>query len=52
LILLEFIIDGTVGLLAGRIATYLRSRHSARRLLDRATGTLFIALGLRLATDR
>lgn len=52
LITLEFLVDGTVGLLAGRISTWLRTRHSARRTLDHATGTLFIALGLRLATDR
>ena len=51
LIALEFLVDGTVGLLAGRISTYLTARRNARRTLDRATGTLFIALGLRLATD-
>ena len=51
LIALEFLIDGTVGLLAGRISTWLSARRNARRILDRATGTLFIALGLRLATD-
>lgn len=51
LIVLEFLVDGTVGLLAGRLSTWLRTNHRARRTLDRATGTLFIALGLRLATD-
>jgi threonine/homoserine/homoserine lactone efflux protein len=52
LIVLEFIVDGTVGVLAGRIGTWLRRRARARRRIDQATGTLFIGLGLRLATDR
>lgn len=51
LIALEFLVDGTVGVLAGRLSTWLRTNHNARRTLDRATGTLFIALGLRLAAD-
>ncbi|HEU5027950.1 MAG TPA: LysE family translocator [Spirillospora sp.] len=49
LIALEFLVDGTVGVLAGRIGEWLRRRRTARRRLDVATGSLFIGLGLRLA---
>ncbi|MBW8484569.1 LysE family translocator [Actinomadura parmotrematis] len=52
LIALEFAIDGAVGVLAGRIGAWLRRRRTARRRLDTATGTLFVALGVHLATDR
>lgn len=52
LLVLEFLVDGTVGVLAGRIGKWLRSRRSARRRLDTATGGLFIGLGVRLALDR
>lgn len=48
-IALEFLVDGTVGVLAGRIGAWLRRRRAARRRIDVATGTLFIGLGLRLA---
>jgi len=36
-------------LVASRLGDWLRSRYGAARLLDRVTGGLFIALGLRLA---
>ncbi|TQS42657.1 LysE family translocator [Cryptosporangium phraense] len=52
LIVLEFIVDGAVGVLAGRIGGWLRGRRAARRRIDAATGTLFIGLGVRLAADR
>ncbi|TDD87129.1 LysE family translocator [Actinomadura rubrisoli] len=52
LITLEFIVDGTVGVLAGRIGAWLRRRQAARRRLDVATGGLFIGLGVRLAAER
>lgn len=52
LIALEFLIDGTVGVLGGRIGTWLRHRQAARRRLDTATGGTFIALGIGLATQR
>ncbi|WP_433463784.1 LysE family translocator [Spirillospora sp. CA-142024] len=52
LIVLEFIVDGTVGVLAGRIGDWLRSRHTARRRLNATVGTLFIGLGIRLAAER
>jgi threonine/homoserine/homoserine lactone efflux protein len=48
----EFLVDGTVGILAGRIGTWLRRRRAARRRLDTATGGLLIGLGLRLAVER
>ncbi|GAA2647023.1 LysE family translocator [Nonomuraea recticatena] len=52
LILLEFVVDGTVGVLAGRIGGWLRHRHAVRRRVDVATGGLFVGLGVRLAVDR
>lgn len=48
---LEFLVDGTVGVFAGRIGSWLRRRHGAQRRLDVATGTLLIGLGLRLAVE-
>ncbi|MFJ9697953.1 LysE family translocator [Kitasatospora sp. NPDC101183] len=52
LIVLEFLVDGTVGVLAGRIGAWLRRRRSTRRRVDAATGGLFIGLGVRLAVER
>ncbi|MEU4161058.1 LysE family translocator [Actinoplanes sp. NPDC026670] len=52
LIALEFLIDGGVGVLAGRIGAWLRHRRSLRRRIDAATGGLLIALGVRLAVER
>jgi threonine/homoserine/homoserine lactone efflux protein len=49
---LEFLVDGTVGVLAGRIGGWLLQRHRARRRVDVATGGLFIGLGVRLAAER
>jgi threonine/homoserine/homoserine lactone efflux protein len=49
MIALEFVVDGTVGVLAGRIGGWLRRRHAARRRVDVATGGIFIGLGVRLA---
>lgn len=48
---LEFLVDGTVGVLAGRIGGWLRRRSAARRI-DVATGSVFIGLGVRLAAER
>jgi threonine/homoserine/homoserine lactone efflux protein len=36
-------------LFAARLGEWLRTRYGVARLLDRATGSLFVALGLRLA---
>ena len=52
LIVLEFLVDGTVGLLSGRIGSWLRTRRTARRNIDTATGGIFIGLGVRLALLR
>ncbi|MFD0817298.1 LysE family translocator [Micromonospora zhanjiangensis] len=49
---LEFQVDGTVGVLAGRIGDWLGRRRAARRRLDMATGGVFIGLGVRLAVER
>lgn len=51
-IALEFLVDGTVGVLAGRIGRWLSRRQRARRRLDVATGSVFIGLGVRLAAER
>jgi threonine/homoserine/homoserine lactone efflux protein len=52
LIALEFVVDGMVGMMAGRIGGWLRRRHAARRRIDTATGGLFVGLGIRLAVER
>ena len=52
LIGLEFLVDGTVGVLAGRIGGWLHRRRAARRRVDIATGGVFIGLGVRLAVER
>jgi len=52
LIVLEFLADGTVGVLAGRIGAWLRRREAVKRRMDAATGTVFIGLGVTLAVER
>ncbi|GAJ85232.1 putative amino acid efflux protein [Nocardia brasiliensis NBRC 14402] len=52
MIVLEFLVDGAVGVLAGRIGGWLRRRHAARRRIEVATGGIFIGLGVRLAVQR
>lgn len=52
LIALEFVVDGTVGVLAGRIGGWLHRRRATRRRVDIATGGIFIGLGVRLAVER
>lgn len=52
MIVLEFLVDGAVGVLAGRIGGWLRRRRAARRRIDVATGGIFIGLGVRLAVQR
>jgi threonine/homoserine/homoserine lactone efflux protein len=51
LIVFEVLVDGAVGVLAGRIGGWLRRRQAARRRIDVATGGIFIGLGVRLAVD-
>ncbi|RFU36502.1 LysE family translocator [Actinomadura logoneensis] len=52
LIAMEFLVDGLVGVTAGRIGGWLRRRRTARRRIDTATGGIFIGLGIRLAVER
>ncbi|KDN23347.1 LysE family translocator [Amycolatopsis rifamycinica] len=47
----EFLVDGTVGVLAGRIGGWVRRKKNQRRI-EVATGGIFIGLGLKLAADR
>jgi threonine/homoserine/homoserine lactone efflux protein len=49
---LEFVVDGTVGVLAGRIGRRLLERRRTPRGVDVATGGLFIGRGVRLAAER
>lgn len=51
LIAMEFLVDGTVGVLAGRIGGWLRRRQAARRRIDVATGGIFVGLGVKLAVE-
>ncbi|MFD6156297.1 LysE family translocator [Nocardia sp. NPDC060256] len=51
MIVFEFLVDGAVGVLAGRIGGWLRRRHAARRRIEVATGGIFIGLGVRLAVQ-
>ncbi|WP_410587748.1 LysE family translocator [Amycolatopsis sp. lyj-23] len=50
MILFEFLVDGTVGVLAGRIGGWVRKRKNQRRI-EVATGGIFIGLGVKLALD-
>ncbi|GAA0421549.1 lysine transporter LysE [Actinoplanes capillaceus] len=52
LIFLEFLIDGAVGVGAGRIGSWLRRRRALSRRIDATTGGILIALGVRLAVER
>jgi threonine/homoserine/homoserine lactone efflux protein len=52
LIVLEFLIDGAVGVFAGRIGGWLRHRRTLSRRVDAATGGILIALGFRLAVEQ
>jgi len=48
----EAVIDGTVGLMAGRIGGWLSRRRLARQALDAGAGTIMVALAARLAAER
>lgn len=52
LVVLEFVVDGTVGVLAGRIGDFLRRRRAVRRRVDATTGGIFVGLGVKLAVER
>lgn len=48
----EVLIDGTVGLTAGRLGAWLSRRRRARQALDAGSGTIMVALAGRLALER
>jgi threonine/homoserine/homoserine lactone efflux protein len=47
----EVLVDGTVGLTAGRLGTWLARRRRARQALDAGSGTIMIALAGRLVLE-
>lgn len=48
----EILVDGTVGLAAGRAGGWLARRRRARQALDAGSGTIMVALAGRLALER
>ena len=48
----EVLIDGTVGLTAGRLGNWLSRRRRARQALDAGAGTIMLGLAGRLALER
>ena len=48
----EALIDGTVGLMAGRIGAWLAKRQRARQAMDAGAGTIMVALAARIAAER
>jgi threonine/homoserine/homoserine lactone efflux protein len=48
----ELLVDGSVGLTAGRLGSWLARRRRARQALDAGAGTIMIALAGRLALER
>ena len=48
----EIVVDGSVGLLAGRLRQTLVRRRRARQALDAGSGTVMLALAGRLALER
>ncbi|MEU4246532.1 LysE family translocator [Amycolatopsis sp. NPDC026612] len=50
MIVFEFLVDGTVGVLAGRVGGWVRRKKNQRRI-EVATGGIFIGLGVKLAVD-
>jgi threonine/homoserine/homoserine lactone efflux protein len=48
----ELLVDGTVGLAAGRIGGWLTRRRRARQALDAGSGTVMVALACRLALEK
>jgi threonine/homoserine/homoserine lactone efflux protein len=49
---LEVLVDGAVGLTAGRLGNWLSRRRRARQALDADSGTIMVALVGRLALER
>ena len=52
LVAFEFLVDGTVGVLAGRIGGWLRRRRAVQRDRDLTVGGIFMGLGVRLAVSK
>ena len=50
MIVFEFLVDGTVGILAGRVGGWVRRKKNQRRI-EVVTGGIFIGLGVKLALD-
>lgn len=48
----EVLVDGAVGLTAGRLGVWLSRRRRARQALDVGSGTIMVALAGRLALER
>jgi threonine/homoserine/homoserine lactone efflux protein len=48
----EVLVDGTVGLTAGRLGAWLARRRRARQALDVGSGTIMLALAGRLVLER
>ena len=51
-IALEILVDGAVGLTAGRLGSLLSRRRRARQAMDVGSGTVMVALAGRLALER
>jgi len=51
-IALEILVDGAVGLTAGRLGNLLSRRRRARQAMDVGSGTIMVALAGRLALER
>lgn len=51
LVVLEFLVDGTVGIAAGRLSQWLRSRRRVQTATEVAVGGVFIGVGAKLAWD-
>jgi threonine/homoserine/homoserine lactone efflux protein len=50
-VVLEILVDGTVGVLAGRFARLL-SRRRAAKTLHVVSGSVFVGLGAKVALER
>ncbi len=50
MIVFEFLVDGAVGVLAGRVGGWVRRKKNQRRI-EVTTGGIFIGLGVKLALD-
>ncbi len=49
---LEVLVDGAVGLSAGRLGGWLSRRRRARQAVDASSGVIMVALAGRLALER